>query len=113
MSLTILTVVEDVPAPIRPERQTHRYGATGDAATYVKDLARQWAALAPEVTGRVVRDPIGPAGGIRAHLDQQPAGLVALTSHARSGLQRVLFGAAAAGIVHASPSPCLVVPLQR
>jgi nucleotide-binding universal stress UspA family protein len=112
MSLTILTVVEDAPAPIRPERQS-RYGASGDAATYVKDLAHHWTDFAPEVSGQVVRDPISPAGGIRTYLEQQPAGLIALTSHARSGLQRVLFGATAASIVHASVSPCLVVPLQR
>jgi nucleotide-binding universal stress UspA family protein len=112
MSLTILTVVEDAPAPIRPERQS-RYGASGDAATYVKELARHWAEMAPEVSGQVLRDPISPASGIRTYLQQQPAGLVALTSHAREGLQRVLFGAAAASIVHASVSPCLVVPLRR
>ena len=110
MSLTILTVTEDAPPPMRPERRTSPYGESADAADYVDDLARRWKATVPDVDGRVLRDPIGPAGALRAHLDEEPAGLVALTSHARAGLQRVLLGAAAASIVHISPAPCLVVP---
>ncbi|MGH3371386.1 MAG: universal stress protein [Nocardioidaceae bacterium] len=90
----------------------NRYGPDGDAQTYIDALVEHWDGTAPEVTGQVVRDPLNPASGIRAHLDQQPAGLVALTSHARSGVERVLFGAAAANIVHASVTPCLVVPLR-
>ncbi len=113
MSLTILTVVEDAPAPMRPGRQETRYGASGDAQTYIDELVQQWTGTTPEVTGQVVRDPLHPAGGIRAHLDQQPAGLVALTSHARTGAKRIILGAAAANIVHASVAPCLVVPLRR
>jgi len=35
-----------------------------------------------------------------------------LTTHARSGVQRVLLGAAAASIVHASVAPCLVAPVR-
>jgi nucleotide-binding universal stress UspA family protein len=112
MSLTILTVIEDAPAPIRPGGTDSRYGASGDAQTYIDELVRQWEGTTSEVTGQVVRDPLNPASGIRAHLAQQPAGLVALTSHARTGVQRILLGAAAANIVHASVSPCLVVPLQ-
>lgn len=99
--------------PLRPDGHESRYGASADAPTYIHELVQRWAETAPEVSGHVVRDPISPASGIRTYLDQQPAGLVALTSHARSGVQRVLLGAAAANIVHASVSPCLVVPLHR
>jgi nucleotide-binding universal stress UspA family protein len=58
-----------------------------------------------------VRDPIGTASGIRTHLDERPAGLVALTTHARSGIERVLLGSTAANIVRASIAPCLVAPV--
>ena len=108
MSLTILTVVEDAPAPTR--RHATRYGSTGDAESYVEDLVRRWQETARDVNGLIIRDPIGPASGIRTYLAQQPAGLVAVRTHARSGLQRLLRGATAAGIVHASVAPCLVVP---
>ena len=113
MSLTILTVVDDETAPLRPERQRSPYGEGTDAESYVDALAHRWRATVPEVDGHVVRDPLGPASGVRSYLRQQPAGLVALTSHARSGMRRVLFGATAASIVHRSPAPCLVVPLPR
>jgi nucleotide-binding universal stress UspA family protein len=111
MALTILTVVEDVPGPIRPELHRGPYGAEIDAETYVGTLVERLRTQVAEIDGVVVRDPIGPASGIRAHLDHRPAGLVALTTHARSGMQRVLLGAQAAGIVNASPVPCLVAPV--
>ena len=111
MSLTILTVVEDALPPLRPDRHESRYGQGRNAESYVEALTQKWGGYGTDVNGQVVRDPIGPASGIRAHLDQQPAGLVALTTHARSGMQRVLLGAAAANIVHASIAPCLVTPV--
>ena len=111
MSLTILTVTDDQPPPVRPESRS-RYGSSSDADAYVAALVERWHGAVSDVDGVVVRDPIGVASGIRAHLDARPAGLVAMTSHARSGMQRVMMGAAAADIVHASVAPCLVVPLR-
>jgi nucleotide-binding universal stress UspA family protein len=112
MSLTIVTVIEDAPAPIRPDRRQSRYSGHEDAKSYIEELVRHWRAQLPGTDGEVVRDPLGPASGMRAHLDQRPAGLVALTTHARSGMQRVVLGAAAASIVHASVAPCLVAPVR-
>ncbi len=60
----------------------------------------------------VVYDPISPADGIRTYLDQHPAGLVAVTTHARTGLARAVFGSQAASIVRVSPVPVLTVPLR-
>jgi nucleotide-binding universal stress UspA family protein len=112
MSLTVLTVVEDAPPPIRPELSDRRYGGHVDAQHYISDLVEQWRDGGVEIDGEVLRDPIGPGDGIRLHLDERPAGLVAVTTHARSGVQRVLLGAAAASIVHASTAPSLVAPVQ-
>ena len=84
MSLTILTVADDAPKPITRER---RYG-DGDAERYIEALVEQWSSSITDVDGEVVRDPIGPASGLRVHLDQRPAGLVAVTTQARSGMQR-------------------------
>jgi nucleotide-binding universal stress UspA family protein len=110
MALTILTVVEDGLPPLRvPETPT----PASDPASYVEGLAKKYAGEAQDVRGEVVRDPIGVASALKTYLDQHPAGLVALTTHARSGMQRVLFGATGASIVYASTAPCLVVPLER
>jgi nucleotide-binding universal stress UspA family protein len=112
MSMTILTVTDDALPPIRRSHQESRYGTYSDADGYIEALVERWGATTVEVHGEVVRDPIGPASGLRFHLDQRPAGLVAVTTHARSGVQRVLLGATAASIVHASVAPCLVAPVH-
>jgi len=113
MSLTILTVIGDEPEPIGRDANRNRYGPHADAELYIADLVQRWGSSVPDADGEVLRDPIGPASAIWAHLDRRPAGLVALTTHARSGMQRVLLGAAAASIVHASIAPCLVAPVRR
>jgi nucleotide-binding universal stress UspA family protein len=100
MSMTILTVIDE------------SLGSDADASAYVARLVQQWGTSPTKVDGAVVRDPISPANGIRIHLDERPAGLVALTTHSRAGLQRVRLGAAAASIVRASVAPCLVAPVQ-
>lgn len=112
MSLTVLTVVEDGLPPFRSELTQPPEGRAADPSAYVNALASQLSDTVAEVRGEVVRDPIGVASALRTYLDQHPAGLVALTTHARSGMQRVLFGATGASIVHASTAPCLVVPLR-
>jgi nucleotide-binding universal stress UspA family protein len=113
MFLTILTVVEDAPAPIRRERHVSKYGSSGNAESYISELVQRWRGTIYDVDGQVARDAIGPASGVRTHLDQRPSGLVAVASHARSGVQRVLLGAAAASIVNVSVARCLVVPVRR
>lgn len=112
MSLTILTVIDDVPPRVRPERGPSRYGPHANANSYLADLVQQWHHVLPDVDGEVLRDPIGVANGLRMHLDLRPAGLVAVTTHARSGMQRALLGATAASIVHASVAPCVVAPVR-
>ena len=109
-------------------------GAARTAGALVRRMQRSWSGLRADierelaadelkreiartrddldVDGEVVRDPIGAAGGLRSHLQERPAGLVAVTTHARSGLQRALLGATAASIVHASVAPCLVAPVR-
>jgi nucleotide-binding universal stress UspA family protein len=114
MSLTILTVAEPIEPPVRPEaRWYRRHGPEEDADAYIRRLGEQWKDVAKEVDARVVYDPIGPGDGLQTYLDRHPAGMVAVTTHARTGLRRVLLGADAAHIVHASTAPALVVPLPR
>ena len=112
MSLTIVTVAEPSLPPLGPDATWHRrHGPEEDADAYVARLKETWNDVAAEVDTEVVYDPISPADGVRTYLDQHPAGLLAVTTHARTGLRRVLLGADAANIVHASTAPTLVVPL--
>jgi nucleotide-binding universal stress UspA family protein len=109
MSLTILTIAEEELPWVSPKRTGRRYEPQGDPDSYIGELVDRWRGRAPAVDGEVFRDPIGLATGVRTYLAQRPAGLVAVSTHARSGMQRVRFGASAADIVHASVAPCLLV----
>ena len=112
MSLTIVTVAEpSAPPALADATWNRRHGPEEDGGAYAARLAEKWKDVATEVDAQVVYDPISPADGVRAYLDQHPAGLVAVTTHARSGLQRLFLGADAANIVYASTAPTLVVPL--
>ncbi|HEX2048566.1 MAG TPA: universal stress protein [Acidimicrobiales bacterium] len=113
MSLTIVTVAEPSPPPVRADAAWHRrHGPEEDADAYAAGLRERFKDVAAEVDAKVVYDPISPADGLRTYLDRHPAGLVAVTTHARTGLRRILLGADAANIVHASTAPTLVVPLS-
>jgi len=111
LSLTILTVADDVPQAIEGDARDRGYGPDADA--YIEGLVATWRDDVGEVDGEVVRDPISPASGLHHHLAERPAGLVAVTTNARSGVDRLLLGATAASLVHASVSPCLVAPVRR
>jgi nucleotide-binding universal stress UspA family protein len=112
MSVTVLTVAEPIPPPVRPDATWRRHhGPDEDADAYVQRLAAQWSGGAVPVEGHVVYDPIGPGPGIQAYQDGQPTGLIAMTTHARTGLARAVFGAGAAAMVHWSRCPALVVPI--
>lgn len=112
MSLSIVTVISDEPTPVRVQQTDSENGGQVDSGSYVDELVQQWRSQVLEIDGEVLRDPIGPASAIRLHLDRRPAGLVAVTTHARTGLERLRLGAVAASIVHDSVAPCLVAPVR-
>ena len=114
MSLTILTVADPSTPPIRPDatwRRTH--GPNEDADAYLERVAERCRDAAIAVDTHVVYDPISPAHGLQLYLNEHPAGLIALTTHARTGLRRALLGASAAAMVRWSTAPALVVPLTE
>jgi nucleotide-binding universal stress UspA family protein len=111
MTLTVLTVAEDVSSTASGAMQ-RRWGPP-DPSAYVEELATRWRDVVAATTSAVELDPIGVASGLRAHLSREPAGLVALTTHARSGLDRMRLGSSAADIVRTVPVPALVVRASR
>jgi nucleotide-binding universal stress UspA family protein len=112
MALTIMTVAEPSPPPVRPGATWYRHhGPDEDADAYIERLGERWRDAAPEVDTHVVYDPIGPGEGLHQYLMDNPAGLIAVTTHARTGLRRVVLGASAASMVYWSSVPVLVVPL--
>jgi nucleotide-binding universal stress UspA family protein len=113
MRLTIVTVAEPCPPPVRigdPWRRRH--GPNEDADDYVRRLGERWALEAAGLETFVIYDPISPGDGMNDYLTSHPAGLVVVTSHLRDPLGRLVHASGAAGIVRTSTAPVLVVPAQ-
>jgi nucleotide-binding universal stress UspA family protein len=110
MRLSILTVAEEAATTVggaRPNRLGPR-----DPGEYVERLAQRWSGIVPDgAIGEVGFTPTSVSSGLRRYLGGHPAGLVALTTHARTGLDRIRLGATAADIVRTSTAPALVVPV--
>lgn len=107
---TVVTVAEQVPEPVRPGPVRRRFGPAGDVEGFLDAVARPFREGGYELNTLAVYDPISPADGLRVYLTGHPALLLAVASHARSGLTRVVFGSVAAAIVRYGVSPVLVVP---
>ncbi len=109
--LTIVTVAEPCPPPVRigdPWRRRH--GPDEDADDYVRRLREQWSPDAPGLETVVVHDPISAGDGIKDYLASHPTGLIAVTSHLRDPLARLVHESGAADIVQTATGPVLVVP---
>jgi nucleotide-binding universal stress UspA family protein len=111
MTLSVLTVAEDALPTLSGER-TNQFGPL-DPTGYVNDLVDRLRERSPGTDGEVVRSPLSVARGLQEHLAARPAGLVALTTHARSGFDRIRLGATSADIVRTSPLPVLAVPVRE
>lgn len=110
MELSLLTVAEPAPDPIRDDVTGFRGHGPDRPEAYLEATAARLASGARRMTTHAVYDPIGPADGVRTHLRTDPATVVAVTTHARQGLARAVLGSQAARIVHDAPAPVLVVP---
>jgi nucleotide-binding universal stress UspA family protein len=111
MQLEIVTVAEATTGVVGGAG-TNRYGPP-DPEEYVERLAADWRGDEGDVVSTVVRDPIGVAAGLAAHVRAHPAGLIALATRALTGLHRFRLGAAGADIVRRVPIPALVVHAGR
>jgi nucleotide-binding universal stress UspA family protein len=107
--LIVVTVAEPVPESVHGGPEHRRFGPQGDVEAYLESLVEPLRAEG-DVEARVVWDPISPAAGLELLLRDEPAFLVVVASHARTGLARAVFGSVAAEVVRTSPSPVLVAP---
>jgi nucleotide-binding universal stress UspA family protein len=109
--LVIVTIAEPVPPALALGEVRRRYGPDGDVDLFLSVLATRARKQHEPVETRALYDPTGVAEGLRTFLREHPAQLVVISSHARTGLQRAVFGSVAANLVRVSPSPVLVVPV--
>lgn len=105
----VVTVAENVPAPVTGGPARRAFGPDGDPQLFLDEVVAA-AGVEGEVATRVVEDPISVWSGLYHHLRQQPATLLVVSTRSRSGLARAALGSVAAQIVRHSPAPVLVVP---
>jgi hypothetical protein len=117
LSLTVVTVAEPAPPPMRPGHSGRHHGPPGDPQQYIDRLtgeAGQGGGIAGPVTGdvrgQVIWDPVGVTDGLRLWFGDAPTGLLAISSHGRRPRLDTPLGNTALHIVHRSPVPVLVVP---
>ena len=112
LGMTVVTVAEPSPPPLREGATWHRHhGPQVDAEAYMRALGGAWRTAAPSLRTAVVYDPLSAAEGIRVYGAAHPVGLLAVTTHARTGVRELVLGSGAADIIRVSPAPVLVVPL--
>lgn len=109
--LAICTVAEPTPTPNRPEATGFRAHGPDHPEAYLDQLVATWTADDLTVEAVPIYNPISPADGMERFLRERPVELVALTTHARTGVERLALGSSAAGIIHGSPAPVLAVPI--
>jgi nucleotide-binding universal stress UspA family protein len=109
--LTVTTVAEPVPPPLRPDHPARRrFGPDGDVEAFLEGLVAPLRQEGHKVEALALYDPVSPASGLDLYLRDNPATMAVVASHALTGPTRIVFGSEAAAIVRRSPSPVLVVP---
>jgi nucleotide-binding universal stress UspA family protein len=108
---TVATVAEPVPPPVRSDAvEERRFGPDGDVKAFLAQLLAPLQDDGAEVEGVAIYDPISPADGVVTYMEDHPQYLLVVSSHAREGIARLVFGSTAAAIVHRSRAPVLVAP---
>lgn len=108
--LSIVTVAEPLPEPVSAGRRSDTDPSAPRAPErYLRSLASVLEESGVSVETRTLYDPVGVAAGLSGFLEQHPSSLVALATHARTGLRRLAQGSTAATLVHKLEAPVLLV----
>ncbi len=111
-----LQVIEPVAPVVTPTEMIPYYDTNlieavkNEAVAYVTAKQSEFQKKGVEAESLVMEGPI-----VRTILDvadQKKVGLIALASHGRSGVARVFYGSVAAGILHSTDHPLLLIRAQ-
>jgi len=105
MSLTILTVA----APAVTLSGDERSDTLESCLERLRDLVTD---RSVDVSTHLQFDPLGPASGVSRYLSANPCGLLVVSTHARSGISRLIGGTAATNINAAAPVATVVVAVS-
>jgi nucleotide-binding universal stress UspA family protein len=112
--ITLLRVIED---PL-PPGLVFLPGGLQDSDELVDEAVKEARAHLADLAGHVERRGVAvrvellvdesPASAILKHADEAPVDLIAMSTHGRGGLERVVLGSVADKVVRASKTPVLV-----
>lgn len=114
LPVTLLTVIEETPmemlatgAPVAwPDRQQIRRDVTERMQKLVQEVGGDGVAFA-------VVDGLDAAVAITEHADKVQADFVAMATHGRTGLRRLLMGSVAESVVRRAKVPVILYPPAR
>lgn len=95
-----------IPAAIQETSEGLKKGRA-EAEAYLAQVAERLRASGLAVTTQVV-DGVPPAAGILSWAEDHPTDVIAITTHGRTGLSRLLLGSVADKVVRGSSAPVLI-----
>jgi nucleotide-binding universal stress UspA family protein len=114
--LTLLRVVrpapvmiESVAATLPPQINRALIEQEQRARDYLTRIADSLKSRVEQISADVVTGKLSDAAEIIAYAEQHDVDLIALATHARSGIKRVVLGSVADKLIRGSPVPVLVV----
>jgi nucleotide-binding universal stress UspA family protein len=110
LGLTFVTGAEPRPEPLLPGSQRARAFGPADPEPYLQTLVARPELAGLEVATKVLWHPISPFGAVLDRTARRAPTMLAVASHARTGLARLVVGSTAARIIEGSPVPVLVHP---
>lgn len=97
-------------APVTVEVEGVTEASRRRALEYLRGVSERLKSVGVDARAEVVEGHA--AEGIVAFARDGGADLIALTTHGRGGIERVVFGSVADGVVRNAPCPVLVVPAR-
>ncbi|MCB0163276.1 MAG: universal stress protein [Anaerolineae bacterium] len=109
----LLSVFQPTPVPVparpayRPNGRNTIQQALAKAESYLNRQCGKLYLMAIHARARVVEGPVVET--ILSIAAQENVDLIAMASHGRTGLSRVLYGSVAAGVLHNTDRPLLLI----
>ncbi|HEX7096474.1 MAG TPA: universal stress protein [Acidimicrobiales bacterium] len=113
LRVSLVTVAGEPMTSLREGGQPRRSFGPADPYVYIADAVERYETSGVELDGDVIVDPISPASGLSTLLREVPHAVLAMATHGRRGLARLIHGSVAATIVDASPVPVVMFSLAH
>lgn len=109
--LVLLRVLRPYPPEPLSVPGLRREDETLDLRMLAADTAAAWPAL--DVQCRAAEHPVGVDDALAMYLQRHPTQVIAVATHVRTGLDRLLHPSTTAAVVRHLAAPVLVVPIAR